>query len=76
MSRSIDDVLHHAPKTLLGRWTTDPDQVADDLEAAGWPSVADDVRDGLDPDTILSRLYAIGEDESSSAVAIVAYAAA
>lgn len=75
MSRSRDDIRHHFPNTLLGRWTTDPDQVASDLEAAGWPSVADDVRDGLDPDTLLSRLHSIGEGDSDAAD-LIAWAAA
>lgn len=36
------------------------------LREAGWPSVAEDVHDGVPLETILSRLTDIGEDESDA----------
>lgn len=41
--------------------------IADELEAAGWPAVAEDVREGVPLETVLSRLAEIGEAESEAA---------
>lgn len=43
------------------------ERIADELESAGWPSVAEDVRDGWDLDVILERLHDIGEGDSEAA---------
>jgi hypothetical protein len=42
-------------------------QLAGELEDAGWPSVAEDAREGLNPETILNRLGEIGEGNSRAA---------
>lgn len=49
------------------------DQLADELETAGWPSVAEDAREGLGPETILRRLSSIGEDDSDAAEIVAGY---
>lgn len=51
----------------------DADKLADELAAAGWPSVADDAREGLHPETILRRLRSIGEGESDAAEIVASY---
>jgi hypothetical protein len=52
-------------------------RLASELDAAGWPSVADDVRDGIALAVILDRLRDIGEQDSDAAaiIAIIASAA-
>lgn len=47
--------------------------LAVELETAGWPSVAEDVRDGLSPDDVMSRLLDIGEGQSSAAAIVARY---
>lgn len=42
------------------------EELACRLEDAGWPSVADDVRDGIPSDVILERLSEIGEGHSDA----------
>ena len=37
-----------------------------ELNGTGWPSVADEVGDGVPPEVILKRLYEIGEVESDA----------
>ena len=49
----------------------DTEKLAAELEAAGWPSVADDAREGVPPATLVLRLWEIGE-ATSEAVAIIA----
>lgn len=47
------------------------EEVAAELEDAGWPAVAADVRDGVDYDVILRRLREIGEGDSDAAEIII-----
>jgi hypothetical protein len=42
------------------------ERIADELEGAGWPAVAEDVREGLDLDTVVERLRDIGEGDSEA----------
>lgn len=48
------------------------EQIIEELENAGWPSVADDVRDGVPLDTVVSRLYDVGLG-NSAAVEIICF---
>jgi hypothetical protein len=43
-----------------------------ELHKAGWPSVADDLEDGVPPETVLRRLREIGEGDSDASY-IVGY---
>lgn len=47
--------------------------LAVELEDAGWPSVAEDVRDGVSCETILHRLRDIGEGDSEAAEIVAAH---
>jgi hypothetical protein len=49
--------------TRFGTATTTDERLARELEDAGWPSVADDVREGVPLDTVLKRLREIGEGD-------------
>ena len=51
-------------RTIVG---TLEQAVQHDLRAAGWVSVADDLRDGLPAETVMSRLRSIGEGDSDAA---------
>lgn len=48
------------------------ERCAQELESAGWPSVAEDIRDGVSPATVARRLREIGAGDSE-AYNIVAY---
>lgn len=57
--------------------TSEPNDLADALEAEGWPSVAEDVRDGVPLGTIASRLHRLGvEGEDVEAAQLVIAGAA
>jgi hypothetical protein len=42
----------------------------EELRAAEWPSVADDLDEGVSPDTVLGRLYELQDNGEDVAVAI------
>lgn len=45
-------------------------ELADELDSIGWPSVADDIREGVSPDVVIERLRDIGEGDSEAAMLI------
>jgi hypothetical protein len=48
-------------------------RLASELEAAGWPSVAEDAFEGTPPETLLRRLREIDEEHSTASEIIARY---
>lgn len=48
------------------------ERTARELERAGWPAVAEDIRDGRSPDQVLGHLHEIGEGDSEAAMIVAA----
>jgi hypothetical protein len=71
---SFANDLHETAKLIENKvreWTRE--KLATELEAAGWPAVAEDAREGLHPETILRRLREINEGDSSAAEIVANY---
>ena len=69
----VKDVMFDWATILVPEYGWDAEGMAAELEAAGWPAVAGDARDGLHPETILRRLREIDLGDSIATEIVAKY---